>query len=266
MGTVDNGELKLDLLRSWRLRRDDVTLHVATRQQRLIASLALRGPSLRAHLSGLLWPEYPDARALESLRVSVHLISREVPGLIVNGGATLSLDERVEVDVQRIRSQIQALRDDRYSGSAASLLRELRDAELLPGWYEDWVVFAQNRLTEDRLQALALVARKSLAAGDPETATEAARATLEVEPLYEGAVSFLVAGELQRGNPGAALRAYERYREQLETDMGLQPSAALTGLVADLLDRQTAAEYPVADQIVSAAGSLLGVRPAFGPL
>jgi SARP family transcriptional regulator, regulator of embCAB operon len=181
MGTVDNGELKLDLLRSWRLRRDDVAIHVATRQQRLIASLAIRGPSLRAHLSGLLWPEYPDARALESLRVSVHLISREVPGLIVNGGPTLSLDERVDVDVQRIRSQIQALRGDRHTGSAASLLHELRDAELLPGWYEDWVVFAQNRLTEDRLQALALVARKSLAAGDPETATEAARATLEIE-------------------------------------------------------------------------------------
>ena len=54
MGTVDYGELKLDLLRSWRLRRDDVTLHVATRQQRLIASLAIRGASLRAHLHGQL--------------------------------------------------------------------------------------------------------------------------------------------------------------------------------------------------------------------
>jgi hypothetical protein len=48
--------------------------------------------------------------------------------------------------------------------------------------------------------------------------------------------------------------------------MGLQPSASLTGLVAELIDRQTAADHPVADRIVTAAGSLLGARPAFGPL
>jgi DNA-binding SARP family transcriptional activator len=262
MGTVGCGELKLDLLRSWRLRRDDEILHGATRQQRLIAALAVHGPGMRGYLSGLLWAEYPDARALVSLRVTVNLISRQVPGLLVNGGAMLSLDERVDVDVQRIRSQIQALQEDRHTGNGAAFLHELRDAELLPGWYEDWVVFAQNRLTEERFQALALLARKSLAAGDCETAAEAAHATLEIEPLYERAVSWLVAAELQRENPGAALRAYERYREQLEKDMGLLPSGSLTALVADLLDRQA---HPVADRLIAAAGSLLGGRPALNP-
>ena len=262
MGTVGYGELKLDLLGSWRLRRDNEILHVATRQQRLIAALAVRGPSMRGYLSGLLWPECPDARALESLRVSVHLISRQVPCLIVNGGAMLSLDERVDVDVQRIRSRIEALQEDRQTGNAASFVHELRDAELLPGWYEDWVVFAQNRLSEERFQALALLARKSLAAGDSETAAEAAHATLEIEPLYERAVALLVTAELQCGNPGAALRAYERYRDQLGKDMGLVPSGSLTALVADFVDRQS---LPVADRLVAAAGSLLGGRPALNP-
>ena len=61
------GELKLKLLGSWRLRRGGAVLYVAARQQRLIAALAIRGPRLRSYLVGL----------------------------IVNGGAMLSLFDRL---------------------------------------------------------------------------------------------------------------------------------------------------------------------------
>lgn len=238
MGSDCYGELKLDLLRSWRLRRDEVALHVATRQQRLVAALAVRGPSLRRYLVGLLWPEYPDAKALESLRVSVHLVSRQVPGLIVSDGGLLSLHDRVEVDLERMRTQIQTLREDGQIQSAVSLLPQWRDAELLPGWHEDWVIFEQNRLQQDRLQAFTLVSRKSLAAGDPDTAAEAAQAALEVEPLCESAVRVLIAAEIQRGNPGAALRQYRQYCERLREDVGLLPSEAIRGLVAHTLEQR----------------------------
>ncbi len=140
------GELKLDLLGSWRLRRDGVVVHVATRQQRLIAALAIKGPRLRSYLVGLLWPEYPDSKALESLRVSVHLTSRQVPGLIVNEGRLLSLSDQVEVDLDRVREHARVLGQAGIEAGTASLLDELRDAQLLPGWYEDWVVFEQSRL------------------------------------------------------------------------------------------------------------------------
>ncbi|MEC5182457.1 DNA-binding SARP family transcriptional activator, partial [Arthrobacter sp. CG_A4] len=89
MGNDGYGDLQVDLLGSWQLRRDTGLVHVAARQQRLIAALAIRGPSLRSYLVGLLWPEYPETRALESLRVSVHLISRQLPGLVVNDGTVL---------------------------------------------------------------------------------------------------------------------------------------------------------------------------------
>jgi DNA-binding SARP family transcriptional activator len=238
MGNDGYGELKLNLLRSWQLRRDAVVLHVATRQQRLISALAVRGPSLRGCLVGLLWPEHPEAKALQSLRVSVHLVLHQVPGLIVNDGAMLSLHDRVDVDLHRMWAQIGALRKEGSVGSDASLLHEWRDAELLPGWYEDWVLLEQSRLLQDRLRALTLMSRKSLALGDPDTAAEAAEAALEIEPLYESVVLVLIAAESQRGNPGAAMQAYERYRGQLEKDMGLLPSEPVRSLLADTLKRQ----------------------------
>ena len=90
MGNGDYG-FELRLLQSWQLRRDADVLHVAVRQQRLITALAINGPRTRSYLVGLLWPETPESRALESLRVALHLICRQVPGLLVNNGTMLSL-------------------------------------------------------------------------------------------------------------------------------------------------------------------------------
>jgi SARP family transcriptional regulator, regulator of embCAB operon len=258
MGDDGYGELKLDLLRSWRLRLDGAVVHVATRQQRLIAALAIKGPSRRSYVVGLLWPEYPDSKALESLRVSVHLISRQVPGLIVNDGPMLSVNEQVEVDLNRVRGVIRALNQEGFDAGAAPVVDELRDAELLPGWYEDWVMFEQGRLQQDRLRALTLIAGRSLALGDSGTAGAAAQAATAIEPLYENAVKLLIAAEMQHGNPAAALRAYERYREQLEEDMGLLPSESVRGLVAGVLERRARTRD---ERLIPASDSWLSGQP-----
>lgn len=239
MGDDGFGELQLELLRSWRLLRDGVQVQVAARQQRLVAALAIRGPCLRSYLVGLLWPEHPDVRALESLRVSVHLISRQVPGLIVNEGQLLSLDCRVIVDLDRLRASVKAATNSQVVGNGdLFLLRECRDAVLLPGWFEDWVIFEQNRLQQDRLRAFTTLSRKSLAASDPDIAAAAAEAALEIEPLYEDAVRNLICAELKRGSFAAALRVYERFRKHLAEDMDLVPSESLQTFIAGALHNQ----------------------------
>lgn len=234
MGNDGYGCFQLSLLQSWQLRRDTDVVHIAARQQRLITALAINGPRPRAYLVGLLWPECRESRALESLRVSMHLVSRQVPGLLINGGTVLSLSELVDVDLHRVRAQIRELRRAGLNGNVASSLHQLRDAELLPGWYDDWVLFEQSRLRQDRLHAFHIIARESLARCDFEAALEASEAALELEPLYESAVGLLIQAERRQGNNAAALRAFEKYRAKLKEDMGLVPSEAIRRLVADV--------------------------------
>ncbi|WP_411376277.1 AfsR/SARP family transcriptional regulator [Arthrobacter sp. MPF02] len=231
MGNVDYGIYELDLMQSWQLRQGGSTLHVAARQQRLIAALAVRGPSLRTYIAGMLWPEYPEAKALESLRVTVHLVSRQLPGLLVKDGALLSLHHEVDVDLHAVRL---ILKEAALPGgtTAAGRLQELRDLEFLPGWYEDWVLFEQGRLRHDRLRAFSLLSRQFAGQGNHEAAAEAAIAALAIEPLYESAVRVLVAAELAQGNVASAMLAYEKYREQLSEDMGVTPSDALRKLIS----------------------------------
>ena len=234
MGNGDFCHFQLSLLQSWKLRRDSCILHVAARQQRLITALAIHGPRPRSYLVGLLWPESRESKAMESLRVSLHLISRQVPGLLVNGGAELSLSDLVDVDLHQVRSCIRELNQSGSNGDAASYLNLLREAELLPGWYDDWVLFEQSRLRQDRLHAFHIIGRQSLARGDFEVALEAAEAALELEPLHESAVGLLIQAQRRQGNNAAALRAFEKYQVKLKEDMGLAPSGAIQRLVSEI--------------------------------
>ncbi|WP_229995316.1 bacterial transcriptional activator domain-containing protein [Arthrobacter sp. Bi26] len=235
----DGYGFQLCLLQSWQLRRDTDVVHVATRQQRLITALAINGPRPRSYLVGLLWPEAQESRALESLRVSVHLVSRQIPGLLINGGTVLSLSELVDVDLHRVRAQIRELSQSGRNGNVSSCLHQLRDAELLPGWYDDWVLFEQSRLRQDRIHALHIFARESLERCDYEAALEASEAALELEPLYESAVGLLIQAQRQQGNNAAALRAFEIYQAKLKQDMGLVPSETIRRLVADISSQPT---------------------------
>jgi DNA-binding SARP family transcriptional activator len=232
MGSENYGQFHLSLLHSWSLRRDGESFHVAPRQQRLITALALRGPRLRSYLVGLLWPEHPDNRALENLRVSLHMVCHDIPGLVVNAGPMLSLSDRVVVDLHRIWANTQHLEREIIREDASSFLHCLRDAELLPGWYEDWVVFEQNRLHQDRLRALTKIAHVSYSRGQYELAAEAAEAALEVEPLYESAVRLLVQAQAQQGDIASAVQVFERFQRKLVQDMGLRPSQEALKLIA----------------------------------
>ncbi|WP_211879189.1 AfsR/SARP family transcriptional regulator [Pseudarthrobacter albicanus] len=224
---------QLSLFQSWKLCRDSCTVHVAARQQRLITALAIHGPRPRSFLVGLLWPENSESRAMESLRVCVHLICKQVPGLLVNGGAVLSLSDLVAVDLHRVRAQIRELGQLGLNGNAASYLNLLRDAELLPGWYDDWVLSEQARLRQERLHAFQIIARESLAQCNYEVALEASEAALELEPLYESAVGLLIQAERQQGNNASALQAFEKYQIKLKEDVGIAPSEAIRRLIAD---------------------------------
>lgn len=256
MGNDDCGMFELDLMRAWRIRREGEAVRVAARQQRLIAALAVRGASFRSYLAGMLWPECPEANALESLRMAVHLTTRQLPGLLVKDGGLLSLDRRVDVDLYRLRAALKKAHTS--SDSALDLLQEFRDVDFLPGWYEDWVVFEQSRLQHDRLRALTSLSQRLAAREDYEAASEAAIAALQIEPLYESAVRLLVTTEMAQGNAASALLTYERYEVQLQKDMGVSPSEGLRKLLPEGVGRHARG---ATKQLISPRGRSLSQEP-----
>ena len=61
---------------------DDAPLVLPAALERLVAFLALRGPSRRCFVAGTLWPEVSEEHALASLRTSIWRMNRLAPGLL----------------------------------------------------------------------------------------------------------------------------------------------------------------------------------------
>jgi DNA-binding SARP family transcriptional activator len=200
--------------------------------QKLVAFLALRGEFVRrTFVAGSLWPETTDDRAHRCLRSTLWRIRcLGVPLLEVTPRRLRILPSVVLDTREQIESAYRSL-----DGSAAGPVDPSSlEGDLLPDWYDDWVVVERERLRQLRLHALEASAKRLLGDGKFADAIETLHVALRAEPLRESAHKILLETYLAEGNRGEALRHYREYRERLERRLGLQPGAELEHLVQRL--------------------------------
>ena len=133
--------------------------------------------------------------------------------------------------------------DYRTLGDAARLLAtgDLAEAgdvraksyagDLLPGWYDDWLIASRGRWKEIRLQALDAIARCHINERRFLAAIEAALTAATIEPLRETTRHLLIHAYIAEGNRAQALREYRSFCQYLDSELGIIPSADLVGLV-----------------------------------
>lgn len=119
--------------------------------------------------------------------------------------------------------------DSSEDDSAVSLL--LDGGELLPGWYDDWVIFERERLRQLRLHALEVSAQRIAARGDYARALQLVLEAAQTEPLRESAHRIVIAIHLAEGNVYEALRHYAFVRDLLLAELGIAPSEQLTAML-----------------------------------
>lgn len=210
---------RLGLLDGFRLEAGGRAVHVVASTQRLLALLALQGPVPRLVAAGTLWPDVPDAQALASLRTTIWRANRLLPGLITVGENKIGIGEFISVDV------------DGISERADRGLLCGRPGELLPGWYDDWVIFERERLRQIRLHALESAASRLRLQGNCAAALELAMEAVRCEPLRESAHRAVIGVHLAEGNLVEAIRTYVRFRDLLREQLGAEPSERLARLV-----------------------------------
>lgn len=222
----------LELFGGWLLAWGDARADVPIAAQRLIAYLALSGGATRTRVAGTLWPEVSEVRANGSLRSTIWRVNKERPHMLRDTGGVLSLCPDVTVDVIEFTTRARALINLGRGASARELLAH-KSGELLPGWYDDWIVFERERFRQLRLHALDVVANSLCEQGRYAEALDAALDALNSDPLRESAHRTVVRIHLAEGNAGEAVRAYRGCRELLATELGVTPSDAFRRLLVD---------------------------------
>lgn len=200
--------------------------------QRLLALLALDSrPCSRDRLAGRLWPDHPRSRALANLRSVLWRLPQDTSsGVVLASGAELSLG-RLTVDVRQLQDALTAQADPSRVSEVELTVSDLT-RELLPGWDDDWVIVARERLRKLRLNALELLCTRYSRAGSYYQAVEAGTAATQIEPLRESAHRLLMAAHLAAGNGFEAMHQYQVIRQLLWEELGIRPSARTRELVS----------------------------------
>ncbi|MET7832296.1 BTAD domain-containing putative transcriptional regulator [Micromonospora sediminicola] len=223
--------VSLHLLGGFQLLHDGVPVVVPRGLQRVIALIGLRPGATRSHLAGLLWPETSEERALSSLRTALWRLRQDPCCPLRTDGDTVRLGSTVHLDVDELVVTAARVRDGATPRGAAGAGRH----DLLPGWYDDWVLLERERLRQLRLHMLEELAGNHLAAGRHGEALEAALEAMAAEPLRETPHRLVVRIHLAEGNAFEAVHSFYVYRDLLLRELRLEPSPAMTALLDDTL-------------------------------
>lgn len=218
---------QLSVLGPWQLTADGSPLQLRSREQRVLAALALRPFPTRCRVAATLWPEGTRKQALGSLRAAVFNLRREAPGVVVGEGDTLALTPGVSCDIEKLRHHIAQAHAPAYA-DLEETISSLDVHDLLTGWYGDWVEDERESLRIARMEALTAIAKHCLGS-QPDVAQAAAAAAGVLDPLAEEPCELLMRSHFARGERIDAIREFERFRQSL-LEIGLQPSPSLRSL------------------------------------
>lgn len=216
----------------------------------------------REHLAGLLWPDRDPEAARHALRQAVYNLKASLPDgpgepLIVSDSHGLRFNVRAGawVDVAAFEDALRRSRehgsvDPHYLSAAVSLYR----GELLAGFFlkdseafEEWLVAEQERLREAALDGLRTLVEVYRRRGEPRLGIHYARRLLSVEPLSEETCRDLMRLYAQAGRRSLALAEYERLKDLLARELGVEPLRETRDLHQAILQNTAEEEIPLRD-------------------
>jgi DNA-binding SARP family transcriptional activator len=216
----------------------------------LLAYLLLHRDRTHARevVASVFWGESPEPLARRRLNTTVWRLRRALepdarsygefivggPGgeLGFNGGSAFWLDVD-EFETLATPCVVKSARDlDRDDLARLERAVSLYKGDLLEGVYDEWVLSDRARLANLHLASLLRLAEGNRRLGEIEKAIGFAEQVLEWEPLREDVHRQLMGLYSLDGRRAEALRHFERCREALRRELGIDPMPETVHLAA----------------------------------
>jgi DNA-binding SARP family transcriptional activator len=197
--------MAVSLLDGFQVRCGGVEAVLPMNAQRVVAHLGLSARPHRSLVAGLLWPTVTDRHAQGSLRSTLWRLEQSCPGLVLSVQGSVGLAADVRVDARELAEWARRMLDPATGVEGCPAPDLLFRGELLPGWYDEWVLVERERLHQLRLHALEAFAHKLAQAGRFGEALEAAHGAVRCEPLRESAQRVTIRIHLAEGKLAEAV-------------------------------------------------------------
>ncbi|MEU7831219.1 MULTISPECIES: BTAD domain-containing putative transcriptional regulator [unclassified Nonomuraea] len=227
---------------------------ISPKAQRLIACLALRGPTPRPVVETLLWPQARQTQAAKGLRQSLWKI-RKVTGDALLGahGEQLELRAGVTLDItpasrlaERLARRAATLEESigptaaGLAGPAEQGMTEQSrwpclDLELLPSWDGEEIERARERWDTMRLAALQRLGESCLAERDLLASLDYGRRAAAVDPFNERSQMITASALVGLGDMRGAWRLYTAYSDLVGAELGVDPSPGFLRIVTGVV-------------------------------
>ena len=167
--------------------------------QRILAFLTLADREVeRGAAAYQLWPDETEDRAVANLRSALWRIRQQPAPLVRHERRHESVAPRRVGRRSRWRPTSSVLRPRRRRSDDSD--HDLR-GDLLPDWYDEWVLTERERLRQVRLHALEEAARRFIGKRGVRLAIDAGLHAVAMEPLRESAHELVISRSPGRGQP-----------------------------------------------------------------
>jgi DNA-binding SARP family transcriptional activator len=226
---LEPGRAMLCLLGGPYVLRSGRRFNVPEGSKRLLAFVALHGGRVdRRRAAGTLWPYGADDRAAGNLRSALWRLRGAGIEVLEADKTVLSLSDGTVTDVHQLCAWAARVIDGSMTDADLRVLHwDPEAADILPGWYDDWVICERERIRQRLLHGLEALSRRLVAQGRTADAVEAAMDAVRFEPLRESAQHVLIEAHLAEGNYVEALRTYRTYARLVRDELGVRPGGAL---------------------------------------
>lgn len=225
---------RVALLDGFRLTVGTAAIPVSGGAERLLAFMAMRRRAVgRLFVAGSLWADATEGHAYAALRSTLIRMNRACRDTLLVTPSSLELAPGVSVDLRDAQALAHRLLEAGPHAAADLSVQAVAtlSSELLPLWYDDWILFEGEDWRQLRLHALEAVVDGLVEARRFGDATAAAGVVVRADPLRESAQTALIRVHLAEGNQSEAVHAFDRFSRLLRMDMGLAPTSGLRDLV-----------------------------------
>jgi DNA-binding SARP family transcriptional activator len=156
-------EVRLSLIDGFELRYDGKVVRLPLGTQRLVAYLALRDRSLlRVHVAGTS-DRREQERSCANLRSALWRLRGPAHAAVEATPSHVGLSREVVVDVHEVMALARGLLEPADGDDDRPVERSQLSGDLLPDWYDDWVLIERERLRQLRVHALERIAERARA-------------------------------------------------------------------------------------------------------
>jgi DNA-binding SARP family transcriptional activator len=222
--------LAVKLLGQFEVRLDGIAIDIPSRTEQSLLAFLISNPGTsfrREQLAGMFWPESSDENAKGYLRQATWRLrkalkdaSPQTPDIIHSNKINLAFNHNISFWVD-------ALALEKGQGQTVQELLEetsLYQGELLPGFYDDWVILERERLRTFFDRKMHRLLQGLISDESWEVVIEQAERWISLGEIPEPAYRALMIAYSSLGDKGKALTTFMRCLDALEQELGVGPA------------------------------------------